>query len=829
MTQISPNDYGTVTVGPRQHVEYKISTFEHQKHKNDAFYIGNILGGFKNGVGALVKPNATTYIGEFVGGLQDGVGMLKTVKIHQTSDSKKETIIDDFSYLGEFKEALRHGIGRMITPKGEYIGVFINNMPTGFGLYYDKRRGIRYYGGLKNTALEGFSVLESSTAPMSHLIDQNHPEAKNSKNYFGGMLHGLKHGLGMSRISPTIEFVGNYKEGARYGRGVLIDSKTLKDVDFSISADWRGHQKTGFCIIENINDQSFIGDFKNDQKSGIGKMVNFRTKTNYLGEWARGMIEGFGRLQDAHFVYIGSFEGGEKSGLGYYRNKDFVGSNQGSMSKMSASRSAGLTQTRSNVSNLQMWPIFFGEWKSGKKHGYGIEITEEGVTKVIGSWKNGLRHGVFLEDLNLGKKVCLSYNKGKLVEEISLAEAAELMSQGLALGSFLQESEQKLADMERYIDHEHTRTKNNFDFKAIKNDLLERKKLLDQRLSQIMIHYHGLRFAESKIIEIVKKFAWEFLMPIDRLGGDIPPLGWLEEIDLGLHELHGRLDGPEKFLLDEILDTVSDFKNGVVGGLHCRFDNLVDRNDLKDRIFENPTFKSFFQKLNSSLFLGLNHPYLDVDGRLGLSGGFAPQPYDDKSLKKFLGALPRFGVHDHPELFERALTRISCSIVSKEVFESVQFLFRPSKLCRKPLETSCVFTRVEAVPEVLNGSRDGGNPMENSLGEIFIDFDEYSHRGNIFSPRRMPGGRKGSVSSTQSPINVGADGKPADAKSSSKSGVLYMEPRYSEKTPKRDRNGVDGDGSGRKNAKNGSNAKKKKKRSKQNSYGKYKILAFLTF
>ena len=183
---------------------------------------------------------------------------------------------DEFSYEGEWKNSKRDGLG-ILTKKNsaKFIGYFIQDNVNGFGKLTDKN-GDEYLGYWKNSEFSGLGVYTKKK-----IISYKGYWSKDKQDKFG------------IEQWPTLEYIGEYKNGVKNGYGIM-----------------------------NIGGGVYQGQMKGGNIEGIGKFI-FNDKRRYEGEFVNNKMEGLGILYfpDGK-IFVGNFKDDLQNGFGvFYTNK----------------------------------------------------------------------------------------------------------------------------------------------------------------------------------------------------------------------------------------------------------------------------------------------------------------------------------------------------------------------------------------------------------------------------------------------------------------------------------------------------------------------------
>jgi hypothetical protein len=157
------------------------------------------------------------------------------------------------------------------------------------------------------------------------------------KHYEGDFVNIVKHGNGRLTRKDGVEFKGQFEKGFPHGK---ISLHLVDDV--IIRGNWvRGASPTSGTIVYDNNSSlsAYIGEIKNEQKEGAGKLI-WKDGSRYDGQFEKDVMHGIGSLSFPYadlagevFLYEGDFFRGHPQGKGivYWRNGDkcegFIGNN----------------------------------------------------------------------------------------------------------------------------------------------------------------------------------------------------------------------------------------------------------------------------------------------------------------------------------------------------------------------------------------------------------------------------------------------------------------------------------------------------------------------
>ncbi|XP_028249082.1 alsin-like isoform X3 [Parambassis ranga] len=229
-------------------------TFTGDERFKDAQYTGGWLAGRVHGRGTMKWPDGRTYSGNFKNGLEEGYGecvipnkVLNKTDIYQ--GQWKEGKIHGFGkykyatgevYEGCFCDGHRHGYGMMSSGKlakasySVFIGQWVQDRKTGYGVYDDITRGEKYMGMWQDDQRQGSAVV----------VTQN-----------------------------GVYYEGTFKDNKMSGPGLLVsEDDTVFHGEFS--EDWT---VSGKGVLTLANGDCLDGMFTGEWSAGL-KVVGMYTK-----------------------------------------------------------------------------------------------------------------------------------------------------------------------------------------------------------------------------------------------------------------------------------------------------------------------------------------------------------------------------------------------------------------------------------------------------------------------------------------------------------------------------------------------------------------------
>ncbi len=194
-------------------------------------------------------------------------------------------------------------------------------------------------------------------------------EFKDGTKYIGTIHNNIIEGKGKFFFPTGSTYEGEVKECLRDGYGKYENIKEK----ISYEGYWKKGLKHGYGKLKKPN-LLYEGNFKNGIINGEGKIKWLKTNNYYNGNFVNNLCEGFGfmiwKKKNYYQKYTGNFEKNIQNGFGINVYYEFTKKNY---NKMFRNR-------------------YIGEWKAGKREGFGIMFYFNGE-EFIGFWKNNKKNG----------------------------------------------------------------------------------------------------------------------------------------------------------------------------------------------------------------------------------------------------------------------------------------------------------------------------------------------------------------------------------------------------------------------------------------------------
>jgi hypothetical protein len=299
----------------------------------DFEYVGEFFQGKKHGKGKVTWKDKSSYSGDFNAGKIEGfgthvwedsqyTGQLKAGKMHGEG---VYTWKDGRKYEGSFHAGLREGYGVYIDGESTYQGFWKAGKEDGKGRLETRGKvveGIWRNGRLQKEKQKLLEENPSKTINLSEVSIPTRFEQKCEKV--------LEYWKTLPKFSwdQSACIIDDYwrhlSEGVFYGE--VNDENLPHGLGIYLTTGWiyEGHfskgARNGFGRLASSKQETFIGDWSDDKKSGFG--VFKKRKNVYVGEWKNDLFEGIGKLKTKKFEYDGLWHKGLQHGKGEMVNPD---------------------------------------------------------------------------------------------------------------------------------------------------------------------------------------------------------------------------------------------------------------------------------------------------------------------------------------------------------------------------------------------------------------------------------------------------------------------------------------------------------------------------
>ncbi|XP_044073201.1 alsin-like isoform X3 [Siniperca chuatsi] len=229
-------------------------TFTGEGRFKDAQYTGGWMAGRVHGRGTMKWPDGRTYSGNFKNGLEDGYGdCIIPNKVLNKPDS----------YQGHWRDGKIHGFGKYKYASGEvYEGCFCDGQRHGYGMLssgkLDKTSSSVFLGQWIHDRKTGYGVYDDITR---------------GEKYMGLWLDEQRHGNAVVVTQYGVYYEGTFRDNKMIGPGLMVsDDDTAFHGEFS--DDWNANGKG---VLSLANGDCLEGLFSGEWTAGL-KVVGTYTK-----------------------------------------------------------------------------------------------------------------------------------------------------------------------------------------------------------------------------------------------------------------------------------------------------------------------------------------------------------------------------------------------------------------------------------------------------------------------------------------------------------------------------------------------------------------------
>jgi hypothetical protein len=301
------------------------------------------------------------------------------------SEEDVENSGDDI-YIGETKDNKYNGVGILKKKNGDiYCGQFLNGNPHGNLNYYTDDilcyKGEWQEGKWNGNGTHYFPDGEYKTG---FWVNGNLSNIKDSKailpdgEYFGKMESGIANGLGKMIYTDGSIFNGEWINGVINGNGCWIGTK--KD---TITGEFQNGLMHGYAESTSAYGE-YYGSWQNGNKSGIGSFF-YADGSVYDGSWEDNKKEGVGEIFISNGdSYDGYWSNNKRNNYGHYYFKN--GDTYSGEWKDNYQNGYGTFESIALKYN--------GDWTDGKVAGSGDILYKKTGDQYKGNFKENLKSGI---------------------------------------------------------------------------------------------------------------------------------------------------------------------------------------------------------------------------------------------------------------------------------------------------------------------------------------------------------------------------------------------------------------------------------------------------
>ena len=248
-------------------------------------YEGAYLNKKPHGYGTYTFNDGEKYKGEWKNGKRTGYG----TNIWKTGEK----------YIGYWKNSKRNGIGINYYVNGsKFSGRWVDDLYNGKGTFSDKsglikegvwRNGKFLYKMSLSKIKKSTEISKFSSSNHKKLVENLNNNTQNLKDYYGSIERlkndnqlstklptcpynktGFKHNCHGKIITNIYQFIGEFKNNKKHGKGIYTYTKNNEHQGYTHSGEYLNGKRHGYGIATWKNGQRYEGDYKNGNAHGLG-------------------------------------------------------------------------------------------------------------------------------------------------------------------------------------------------------------------------------------------------------------------------------------------------------------------------------------------------------------------------------------------------------------------------------------------------------------------------------------------------------------------------------------------------------------------------------
>jgi hypothetical protein len=231
--------------------------------------------------------------------------LFKLFKWHKCIGSEK---IDTHKYEGEYRYGKFDGHGTFFwSDDRKYIGKWKKGKKNGFGIYTSSDQQYNYEGEWQHDLKNGIGIVKDHNEIYSGIFINDSLVKKeipivikdgekihtypNGYKYDGNFKDGFKHGKGILISADNNEkYTGEWVYGFRDGEGALALYKSHSSSPYIFyKGEWKNDDKNGKGTEEYANGSMHMGNFINGKIEGDGTFI-FPNNKKCIGNWKDGFV-----------------------------------------------------------------------------------------------------------------------------------------------------------------------------------------------------------------------------------------------------------------------------------------------------------------------------------------------------------------------------------------------------------------------------------------------------------------------------------------------------------------------------------------------------------
>ena len=199
------------------------------------------------------------------------------------------------------------------TDKSKIEGVFSQNHLNGFCKFYDNASNSNYHGFYKNNIPNGFGIFFNNTKTLQGYWERENLNGlglevwKDDTYYQGEFLNSKKNGIGLYRWSDGTIYQGEFVNNQMCGHGLILYSNDRVYAGEILNGFMNGY---GVYVWENGN--KYMGYYLQDTKHGFGVFIwKHKPFVGYFGFWEMGKQHGVGAKVNGNNIKYGLWNRGK--------------------------------------------------------------------------------------------------------------------------------------------------------------------------------------------------------------------------------------------------------------------------------------------------------------------------------------------------------------------------------------------------------------------------------------------------------------------------------------------------------------------------------------
>jgi len=132
---------------------------------------------------------------------------------------------------------------------------------------------------------------------------------------------GNKHGFGGITQVDGDWFFGEWRQDMRHGLGKILTGHSSRSIEETYTGGWRYDSQHGIGNYTSQNRDNYCGEWVVGVQDGLG-VYKYSDGSFYCGQWRNGSNHGLGVFVDSKLTYHGFWVNGEREGPATLRNTE---------------------------------------------------------------------------------------------------------------------------------------------------------------------------------------------------------------------------------------------------------------------------------------------------------------------------------------------------------------------------------------------------------------------------------------------------------------------------------------------------------------------------